>query len=164
MFRFDISCQTFDVFFNSPYGYRGQYLFDPVEGTKKNCQLIAALSDKLLARTSEAAECLAQMRCSLASEHAKVWIEEEQHNPRTPELVVEIRVPEWEAAATAAHKRMRAGDSTLTAKEVDRIYGVRAPVGRTLKVMGAWIGTDGALGAVPSKLRRAEEIRAYGVS
>ena len=79
-------------------------------------------------------------------------------------MIVEIRVPDWEIAAKAIRERLNAGDSTLTPKEVDRIFGVRAPVGRTLKVIGAWVGPDGEFGVVPSKLRRGEDIKAYGLS
>ncbi|MES4785395.1 MAG: hypothetical protein C4294_05755 [Nitrospiraceae bacterium] len=60
--------------------------------------------------------------------------------------------------------RLDAGDSSLTPKEVDRIYDVRAPLGTTLKVMGAWVDRNGELKVVASKLRRAEEIKAYGLS
>ena len=105
-----------------------------------------------------------QIKRSLVSPLAKVWIKEDQDIPRTPELIIQVLVPEWVAAATAVHERLARKDPTLTTKEVDRIYGVRAPSGFILKIMGAWIGPDGSLNVVPSKLRRAEEIKAYGVS
>jgi hypothetical protein len=164
IFRFDVCEETFDRFFNSPYGYRGQYLADPEEGRKKNSMLVSALIDTLVHSIRGELQLLNQIRLSLASAHAKIWIEEDQHNPKTPDLIVEIRVSDWEAAARAVHGRLAHGDPTLTTKEVDRIFGIRAPVGRTLKVMGAWVAPDGCLGVVASKLRRAEEIKAYGVS
>jgi hypothetical protein len=164
IFWFDIAESTFDRFFNSPHGYRAQYLADPQNGTERNAVLIAALVDLLTTSVGGEPQFLQQIRLSLSSFHAKIWIEEDQHNPKTPELIVEIRVPEWETAAKAIRERLNAGDSTLTPKEVDRIFGVRAPMGRTLKVMGAWVSPDGELGVVPSKLRRAEDIKTYGVS
>ena len=164
IFWFDVANCTFDRFFNSPYGYRAQYLADPENGKKQNAELIVALAEVLIASVHGEPQFLQQIRLSLASPHAKIWIEEDQHNPRTPELIIEIRVPEWEKAARAIHARLRAGDSSLKPKEVDRIFGVRAPVGTTLKVMGAWVGRDGQLGVVPSKLQRAEDIKAYGLS
>jgi hypothetical protein len=48
MFCFDVSEKTFDCFFNSPYGYRGQFLVDPEEGKRKNVQLVSALIDTLV--------------------------------------------------------------------------------------------------------------------
>lgn len=164
IFRFDVCEETFDRFFNSPYGYRGQYLADPEEGRKNNCLLVSALIDTLAQSISGDHEVLPQIRLSLSSPHAKIWIEEDQHNPRTPDLIIQIRVPEWEAAARAVHERLTRSAPTITTKEVDRIFGVRAPLGRTLKVMGAWIAPNGSLSTVPSKLRRADEIKAYGVS
>jgi len=164
IFWFDVVDSTFDRFFNSPYGYRAQYLADPQNGRDKNAILIAALVDILTASVRGDPQFVQRIRLSLGSPHAKIWIEEDQHNPRTPDLIVEIRVREWELAAKAMHERLNAGDSTITPKEVDRIFGVRAPVGRTLKVMGAWIGPEGELRVIPSKLRRAEDLQAYGMS
>lgn len=163
IFWFDVSGTTFDRFFNSPYGYRAQYLADLQNGREKNDVLIAALID-ILVRTVRGDPHLDQIRLSLASPHAKIWIEEDQHNPRTPKLIVEICVSAWEVAAKSIYERLTAGDPGLTPKEVDRIFGVRAPMGKTLKVMGAWVAPNGELGLVPSKFRRAEDIKAYGVS
>jgi hypothetical protein len=92
IFRFDVCEETFDRFFNSPYGYRGQYLADPEEGRKKDSMLVSALVDTLVHSIRGELELLNQIRLSLASAHAKIWIEEDQHNPRTPDLIVEIRV------------------------------------------------------------------------
>jgi len=164
VFWFDVSNITFDRFFNSPYGYRAQYLADPQNGCEKNGVLIVGLIDLLTSCILKDPQLLHQIRLSLASPHAKIWIEEDQHNPTTLELIVEIRVPEWERAAKEIYQRLNANDPTLTPKEQDRILGVRAPVGTTLKVMGAWVASDGELKLAPSKLRRAEEIKAYGIS
>lgn len=164
IFWFDVAESTFDRFFNSPYGYRGQYLASPENGREKNGLLITSLIDVLLMSVHEKPQFLSAIRRSLASPHAKIWIDEDQHNPRTPELIVEIRVAEWERSASAMRHRLDAGDSSLTPKEVDRIYDVRAPLGTTLKVMGAWVDRNGELKVVASKLRRAEEIKAYGLS
>jgi hypothetical protein len=161
---FDVNEQTFDCFFNSPYGYRGQFLLGADAGRDANKQVLHALADTLVQGASLHPPLAEQVQLSLLSPHAKIWIDEDQHCPKNPELIIQISVPEWVAAATTVHKRLAEHDPTLTTKEVDRIYGVRAPSGFTLKVMGAWVGPDGSLSVVPSKLRRAEEIRAYGVS
>ena len=67
IFRFDVREQTFDRFFNSPYGYRGQYLADPEEGRRKNCTLVFALIDKLVDSIRAEPELLNQVRNSLGS-------------------------------------------------------------------------------------------------
>lgn len=164
IFLFDVSGATFDRFFNSPYGYRAQYVADPQIGREKNAVLIEALIDLLTRSVQENAQFLRQIRLSLSSPHSKICIEEDQHNPRTTELIIEICMPDWVAAAQSIHERLTAGDFNLTTKEVDRIFGVRAPVGTTLKVMGAWLAPNGEPRLVASKMRRAEEIKAYGVS
>jgi len=161
---FDVEDETFDHFFNSPYGYRGQFLIDAAAGHEANNQVLAALATALVQGAALDLSLAEQVKRSLVSPLAKVWIKEDQDIPRTPELIIQVLVPEWVAAATAVHERLARKDPTLTTKEVDRIYGVRAPSGSILKIMGAWIGPDGSLNVVPSKLRRAEEIKAYGVS
>lgn len=161
---FDVTEDTFDQFFNNPYGYRGQFLIDAAVGREANTQVILALAEVLVQKAPLKPTIAEQVRQSLVSPHAKIWIEEDQHSPKTPELIKQVRVPRWEVAAAAVHDRLARHDPTLTSKEIDRIYGVRAPSGSTLKVMGAWVASDGSLLVVPSKLRRAEEIKAYGVS
>jgi hypothetical protein len=164
IFRFDVGASTFDSFFNNQSGYRGQYLGDPEQGRNSNDMLMSELVATLVQSSHGDGESLGQVRASLLSPHAKIWIEEDQHTPRTPELIVQIRVPEWEAAAREVRNRLDQSDPTVTAKEVDRIFGVRAPEGRTLKALGAWVSPSGSLCVVPSKVRRAQDIQAYGVS
>ena len=161
---FEVTAETFDQFFNSPYGYRGQFLLDAGLGREANNQVLLALAELLVQQAAQNPAIAEQVRQSLVSSHAKIWIDEEQHNPKAPELLIQVRVPVWEAAASAVHERLSRHDPTLTTKEIDRIYGVRAPSGSTLKALGAWVAPDGSLLVVPSKLRRAEEIHAYGVS
>jgi hypothetical protein len=161
-FTFEVSEMAFDRFFNSPHGYRSKFLIDAAIGQAANAQVVSGLAQTLLQYSSgDAAEIV---KSSLLSSHSKIWIEEGQHSPATPELVIEIPVPTWVAAARASRERLNNGDSTITPKEVDRIYGVRAPVGTKLKVMGAWVGSDSSLSVVPSKFTRAKDIQAYGIS
>jgi hypothetical protein len=164
LFRFEVDKETFDRFYNSPHGYRGQFLADIKRGEKVNTTLISSLIDLLTESTKEMPSILERIRTSLESSYAKIWIDEKEDIPRTPDLIIQIRVPKWEAAARAVYERLKRGDSTITDKELDRIYGVRAPLGETLKVMGAWISPNGSLHTVPSKYRRSEDIRDYGFS
>lgn len=164
VFRFEVTQKTFDRFFNSPYGYRAQYLISPQTGRGSNEILISVLIERLIQSFKGDPNLVSTIRNALTSLYSKIWIDEGQHNPEKPYLIVEVKVPEWEAAARESHQRLTNADSSLTTNEVDRIFGVRAPVGRKLKVMGSWIAKDGSLREVPSKERRAEEIRAYGIS
>jgi hypothetical protein len=162
--QFDVGGQTFDRFFNSPYGYRGRYLIAPAVGVEANSRALTALTGPLLQLATLAPPIAEEVRRSLLSQYAKVWIDEDQDIPRGPDLIIEIQVPTWVAAATAARKRLDDHDCTITDKEVDRIYGVRAPIGTRLEVKGAWIGSDGSLTVVSSKISRALDINAYGIS
>jgi len=163
-FRVEVSDHAFDLFFNSPHGYRGQFLSSIAEGDVANALSLKALGRVLLQGLNEASSTIDQIAASLASEFAKVWIDERSHAPSDPILIVEVKVPTWEVAARAVRERLDAHDSTLTPKEVDRIFGVRAPCGTVLKVMGAWVRSDGSFFVVPSKQGRGEDIRSFGVS
>ena len=48
VFWFDVAARTFDSFFNSPFGYRGQYLRDQEDGNRQNNLLISALAEHLI--------------------------------------------------------------------------------------------------------------------
>jgi hypothetical protein len=163
-FTVEVSNDAFDLFFNSPYGYRGRFLSSVAEGRAANALTLKVLSKPLLQHLNEPSSIRDLIAASLASEFAKIWIDERVHSPTDPVLVVEVRVSTWEAAARVVRARLDVHDSTVTAKEIDRVFGVRAPRGTVLKVMGAWVRPDGSLFVVPSKRRRGEDIRDFGVS
>ncbi|MBI5721280.1 MAG: hypothetical protein HZC37_26720 [Burkholderiales bacterium] len=163
-FTLEVSRQLFDQFFNNPCGYRGHYLAGPELGTSANLRLLETIAPRLLAAVPESTVDGERIQESLGSRAAKIWIDEDQHDPRVPELRVQVQVATWVAAATAAHERLKAADPTLTPKEIDRIFGVRAPSGTQLRVFGAWVGDTGVQPVVPSKQRRAVEIHGFGVS
>ena len=163
-FAVEISSDAFDRFFNSPYGYRGQFLRSVAEGQAANALALKVLSDPILQGLNEPSLTFDQIATSLTSNFAKIWIDERAYAPSDPVLIVEVKVPTWEAAARAVRARLDAHDSTLASKEIDRIFGVRAPLGTVLKIIGAWVRQDGSLFLVPSKRRRGEDIRDFGVS
>lgn len=164
VFGFEVPAETFDRFFNSQHGYRGQYWHSAEKGRTENHTLISAISNNLIASIGGDVAVREQVKASLDSGDAKIWIDEKHHDPPQPKLLLQVRVPTWEAAAVAVFERLNNYDPTLSPKEIDRIFGVRAPTGTTLRVMGAWIRPDGSIWCVPSKACRAEEIHAYGVS
>lgn len=163
-FTLEVSSDAFDLFFNSSYGYRGRFLNSVAEGHAANALALSALSNGFLQGLNEPSSTLDRIATSLASDLAKIWIDEHAHSPSDPVLLVEIRVPPWEAAARAVRARLDAHDPTLSPKEIDRIFGVRAPSGSVLKVMGAWVCPDGSSFLVSSKQGRGEDIRDFGVS
>ncbi len=73
-----VSEDLFDLFFNSPHGYRGAYFRSPGEGVDANSTLIGALAPKLLAMSAAGAseEELTRVRESLSSSSAKAWLAE----------------------------------------------------------------------------------------
>lgn len=164
-FVLQLSRHLFDRFFNNPCGYRGLYLASPKLGVAGNMKMVNSLASRLLSSVPVQTTGTARERIqeSLFSPAAKMWMDEDQHDPFTPELRVQIQVPSWIAAATAAYERLKSADP-ITPKEVDRIFGVRAPCGTRLKVFGAWVGATGVLPAVPSKQDRAMEIHSFGGS
>lgn len=163
-FTLEVPTQVFDQFFNNPCGYRGHYLASPDAGTLANLRLLSAIAPRLLAAVPDSTASRQTIEVAVTSPAAKIWIDEDQHDPKTPELRVQVQVSPWVAAATAVHRRLKAADPTITPKEVDRIFGVRAPKGSKLRVFGAWVGPNGVLPVVPSKQERALEIHAFGVS
>ena len=163
-FTAGVSGDAFDLFFNSPYGYRGQFLTSVADGHAANALTVKALAPSLLRDLTEPSSMVDQISASLDSDFAKVWIDETQHAPSDPVLIIEVRVPTWEMAARAVSERLNTHDSTLTPKEIERVFGVRAPCGTVLRIMGAWVRPDGSFFVVPSKQRRGEDIRDFGVS
>ena len=163
VFEMQVGRSTFDFFFNSKYGYRGQYYEDPIRGDEANMQLLGALVDLLMESTGETSARNELIRQSVLSCHAKIWINEDEHSPRQPELIVEIAVPEWKAAGEAARRSLDASNP-IPDKEVDRIFGVRAPEGTRIEVKGAWLDCDNRARRTASKMNRAQDIHDFGVS
>jgi hypothetical protein len=73
-----VSNELFDLFFNSPHGYRGAYFRSPGAGIDANRILIDTLTPKLLEVTGDGAtpEEADRLRESLLSGSAKAWLAE----------------------------------------------------------------------------------------
>lgn len=73
-----VSEDLFDVFFNSPHGYRGAYYRSPGEGVDANYAFIEVLVPRLIESSEPGAtpEELAWIRESLLSYSAKAWLAE----------------------------------------------------------------------------------------
>lgn len=77
-FCFEVSPDAFDLFYNSPVGYRGSYFRSPHEGLAANEDLIAAMLPKLTAAIppeADTSECQFVWE-SLTSPTVKAWLAE----------------------------------------------------------------------------------------
>ena len=153
----------FDYFFNSKFGYRGQYYISPNRGDEANAQFLGVIVDLLVESTGETAEQNRLIRQSVFSSHAKIWINEDEHDPQQPNLIVELTVPEWKAAAKAVRRNLDAA-KPVTDKEVDRIFGVQAPEGTRIEVKGAWLDRENREHRTANKIDRAQDIHDFGGS
>ena len=73
-----VSEDLFDLFHNSPYGYRGSYYRSPGEGMDANVAFIGAISSQLLAQSKAGVSQVEteRVRESLTSLSAKAWLAE----------------------------------------------------------------------------------------
>jgi hypothetical protein len=165
-FSLHVSGSTFDRFYNSPFGYRGQFWQSAELGIRQNRFLLDGLLGALVRAIDESNDReLIGRRASIVSslQHpaAKVWIASE---PQALDFVVEIAAERWVAAAANAWERYESG-ALLANDVIDRIAGVRAPEATVLEVKGAWINRDGEpVGASSGKdpRDRAQQIYDYG--
>lgn len=133
---------TYDAFFNSPNGYRGQYAISAERGIYANRRILEDAESRLLAYacTKDASEKL--VITSLRGWDARIWIDE----PEVTEEQLWDGLPAIDFEKWAHHKS----------------FGIMAPVGERLKVMGAWLDERGQEQRDPDKVSRAEQIHDRG--
>jgi hypothetical protein len=136
-FMLDVTSDTYDAFYNSRNGYRGQYALSAERGRQANRRLLDCLEERLCAfADAQTTEHAPYVRPSLRGEQAKVWFDE--HEKGIYDAGSHIAYP-WEHA--------------------------NAPLGTRLKVIGGWLrDTDMTEWLDPSKELRAEEIHCKGFS
>jgi hypothetical protein len=160
-FTFTVSPETFDAFFNSPCGYRAQYLRDPDVGQMKNGQLIRRLVDRLVAdargKPTKHQMPEARVMVSLLCCSAKIWIPESSIN-FDHSLIQDISVEAWCTKAREAAEAY--GPSTMEQEKA--IWGIRAPTGTSLEVKGAFLDSEGYEVVHPEKVLRRFDIHRYG--
>jgi hypothetical protein len=170
-FLFSVTAHTYDVFFNSAFGYRAQFYTDHRLGAERNSIVLKALQSLLLstaeANASHGEFTVDQVKKSLELPSAKIWINEDASNldqtSVDADALIAIAVPHWVAAARFASLRIRSGRAMCPFTKHKALLGVQAPEGTELKVLGAWINdVSGEDYVVPSKRNRARQIRAYG--
>ena len=168
VFQLEIKPKTFDLFYNSPWGYRGRYCLGVVNGLQCNQQLLASLVDPLLdfarkyARVNDVE--IDAIHKSLKLPTAKVWVDEGQIDLKNCSLREELLHPEWIRHAREARAERDAKRTPTPKEKANAIFGVRATCGRILDVKGAWVTKAGDEVVDEDKKHRAEHIRDYGFS
>lgn len=137
---------VYDAFFNSPVGYRGQFVASEATGEAANRDLIAQFEARLLAYAEGRALVSQEFVCkSLRAAQAKVWIFEPEVEAQLGANTPAISYIPWEQASESG-------------------VGLLAPVGTQLEIKGGWLTPDGLECLNPSKAGRSEDIRRTGFS
>ena len=143
IFKVRVYKKTFDIFFNSPCGYRGQYFMDPTLGLEKNKQLIHKIAGKLMdsAKNKRTNPNITEdeLRISLYSNSAKIWIDENYCNFGI-NIIEEIINPRWLEHAKKAYPLLKDNPDVY---EKRAIWGLRAPEGAIFDIKGGWIDDYG---------------------
>ena len=145
-FLLKVSPITYDAFFNSPAGYRGQFALSPSEGEAANRLLLTRLEPKLIGFATERNEAPSSaVLASLRAAEAKFWICESEVESQLGEEHPAILYTPW-------------ADSSETG------VGLLAPVGTSLEVKGGWLDSQGQERRNPGKANRSNEIHELGYS
>lgn len=142
----------FDAFFNSPGGYRAQYLLDPDCGQAANGRLLRALEPQLTSAVVE--RCgenrLGRGRISSAflANSAKIWPDEEQLN--VANATIDLAIDRWKQPCAWINFPKNA-----------RLW---APEGTRLKAFGAFLDPWGNEVTSRKKIRRRFDIHECGFS
>lgn len=164
-FRLKVPEYIFDLFFNSPTGYRGNYLDGEKKGEEGNRLIINKMADKLAKFANETpdkkmTDC--EITKSLSADSAKIWIDEggvRRQNPITC-LEADLLVEPWYGAAVKYLKHPNdCRDPNGCIKALD---GVKAPLGTILTVKGGFIDQSGHEHVPCDKINRSQQINLYG--
>lgn len=165
-FELAVSADTADLFFNSPVGYRAQYLMDADEGQRHNGRLLRALRDKLLAFASTVQPKhpmnAKDIEFSLLACSAKAWLPEASFC-FNHDLIEDIPVPLWRRNALSALEAFGRRKRPEPEKKEKAIWGLRAPRVSAIDVKGAFLTPSDKAEVVPfDKITRRYDIRDYG--
>lgn len=153
-----VSEVAFDVFFNSPVGYRGSYFVSPFHGLKCNRQLIAALCPQL---SSWAVQNSPGFNVEFAQEallaiSAKAWLAE-----CTMELCPACN-GEWSSPKDDQAEIIN-GRWDLSTESNSR-FGRKAPQYSKIRLFGAFLNARGDEFIPAKKRHRAQQIHDTGWS
>ena len=159
IFCVEVTHELFDVFFNSPTGYRGAYFESPEQGRIANRLLLNTAMPKLV--TWEHANCPDKkepdfVAKSLSEESAKAWLAEEQA------FICEQCKGEWHASLQVdceINNGRWECDTHLHAK-----WGRQAYQFRKIRFFGAFLNDKGEEYVAGHKKCRAQDIHQWGWS
>jgi hypothetical protein len=147
-----VEAGIFDRFFNSPEGYRAQYLRDPDRGQAANGQLLRALEPALtgavVGRCGEERLSREWIRNSFLANSAKIWPDEETLD--FTDATIDLAIERWTQPCDWINAPKHAG--------------LWAPEGTQLKVFGAFIDPHGNEIVSRRKIRRRFDIHECGFS
>jgi len=153
-----ISVDAFDLFYNSPNGYRGAYFRSPFEGLIANANLLQGLIPKVIALSEPQASAHEQafVRESLTSTTAKVWLAEHGMG------ICAACEGEWgtpsDGAAEILNGRWDVEDSAFARR------GRKAPRLTKVRVFGAFLDSRHNELVPNRKRHRANQIHQWGWS
>jgi hypothetical protein len=143
VFQLTVERDVYDLFFNAPVGYRGQYADSERAGDAANRAVIDVLRSSLLSFAARSVHQWRWVAESLGGTQAKVWIDEDEAAMQLGRGAPDIRFDTWE-------------------EHSDSGVGLLAPVGTKLEIKGAWVDQGGKERVDPQKLGRASEIHLTG--
>lgn len=154
----EVTPQLFDIFFNSEFGYRGEYFRSPKIGLSANRMLLDTLSPRLIAWTR--VQCPNQdpefATLSLAAPSAKAWLAEESLS------ICERCTGEW-TPSTRSDLEIVNGRWELDS-HTHAVWGCQAHWFRKVRVIGAFLNDTGIEYVAAHKAGRADHIWARGWS
>ena len=175
-FILSITPKTYDIFFNSEYGYRGKYFFGTKEGKNANRELITAIKEKLVDYANQNPSNIKtsthqRVVDSLNKESAKIWIQQSSStlNEKQFKLISDMAIenPSWHKFALKVgedNKKPKSKRHKNYRRRFKAILGLRAPIGVKLEVKGAFPDLEGKEIIGKGKYSRAKQIRYYGFS
>jgi hypothetical protein len=165
--------EFFDKFFNSEWGYRGQYFHSAVQGLAGNKQVLQELLPRLLSRMSDARaksfELTATHRqwlskhseTSLRANSAKLWLCE-----RASGTIISEEFGEWGATSPDTQQKEgrlgRIQNGLWGTSELRQDNGGLAPTLSKLAIKGAFIDYAGHEWVHESKVLRADKLHRTG--
>lgn len=150
--QLSVGAQAYDAFFNSPGGYRAQYLESPDIGQASNNALITLLEPMLTAAVI--ADCGEQrlsrrvIQYSFLANSAKIWIDEDEIN--MVDATDDLDIRQW--------------DNPCDHIQAPPRIGLWAPRGTQLMVFGAFIDPWGNEVVPSRKIARRIDIHKCGYS
>jgi len=150
--------ELFDIFFNSPHGYRGAYFRSPGEGMDANMCFIQTLAPKFIGMSalSTTPSKLESIRESLLSNSAKAWLAENGFRPCS-KCEGELRPPQ-DTSPEIINGRWDLGQNILSE------WGNQAPRFTKIRIFGAFLDNRNNEFIPDSKRNRSREINMYGWS